>query len=660
MKKSSRISTLAGLLVISFAFAGGISAGVAAMPDGWAANAGWEEVGAGSATGGGISDNSGRSLLPDLEIAADGLPIIAWMDDSSGDEEVYIKRWTGSAWVEIGSGSASGAGVSNASGYSGGPSLAITSEGVPIVAWNQVIAGKGEIYVRYWNRFSWVEMGVGSASGSGVSQNGNAWDGKIAVGPDDIPVVAYVTNIGGEQVIHVRRWNGTSWGEMGSGSATGGGLINPGGYTWSYSLAITPDNRPIIAWQDYAATDTEIFARIWNGSSWVGIGSSTSSGGISNNGGSSFGASVAVGQDNLPVIVWSDESSGNSEIYARRWNGSVWNELGDGSASGGGISNTSTPSYNATLTITPDNSPIVAWREEISSTNSQIFVRHWNGSAWVEMGSGSASAGGISDVIGIKYSPTIGSGPDNRAMVAWADESSGDFEIYTRHSPQPPVACYRLTSTHTGNGSNPAASPTNSAGCAAGQYIAGQQITLTAAPAAGWRVTGWSGTANDASTATTNSLTMPTADHTVGVIYGAIPVTSQRALVPLVVHVPVPACWPGPHETEPNDDNQTADGPLCSDRTYTGDPNDQWDVFFFDTRRAGPIAVRLENHNGGGVQLSLHDSAFNLITRDFDPSGGFRIDLANQPANRYFIVVHTATPKPGSGERYSLRATFTE
>ena len=82
--------------------------------------------------------------------------------------------------------------------------------------------------------------------------------------------------------------------------------------------------------------------------------------------------------------------------------------------------------------------------------------------------------------------------------------------------------CYTLSIGHTGNGSNPTASPTNSTGCSTGEYAAGENISLSgAAPDTGWEISGWTGTDDDASTASTNSLTMPASDHTASVDYKA-------------------------------------------------------------------------------------------------------------------------------------------
>lgn len=83
--------------------------------------------------------------------------------------------------------------------------------------------------------------------------------------------------------------------------------------------------------------------------------------------------------------------------------------------------------------------------------------------------------------------------------------------------------CYTLTLSHTGNGTDPVASPANSTGCAVGHYVAGQSISFSgASPESGWQISGWIGTDDDSSTASTNSLTMPAGVHSVSVTYAEI------------------------------------------------------------------------------------------------------------------------------------------
>jgi hypothetical protein len=73
----------------------------------------------------------------------------------------------------------------------------------------------------------------------------------------------------------------------------------------------------------------------------------------------------------------------------------------------------------------------------------------------------------------------------------------------------PPAPCYVLTLTKNGDGAVPTASPTNSDGCPYSQYHPGERITLTGSPGLGNVVTGWGDTDNNQSTATVNTLTMP-------------------------------------------------------------------------------------------------------------------------------------------------------
>ena len=81
--------------------------------------------------------------------------------------------------------------------------------------------------------------------------------------------------------------------------------------------------------------------------------------------------------------------------------------------------------------------------------------------------------------------------------------------------------CYSLTLTRNtaSGGGIPTATPVRSQDCPTGQYIAGEPITLSAAPSSGWTIGSWNGTQNNSSTSTTNTVVMPAANHTAGVNY---------------------------------------------------------------------------------------------------------------------------------------------
>ena len=117
----------------------------------------------GSNTGGGISNTASASERPAMRGN-----VIAWADNSIGNFEIYVRAWNGSAFVEF-AGSASGGGISNNTGMSVNPTVIVDGNGLPVVAWEDNTGGVTTVYLRRFNRNTnaWEELG-GSASKFGV------------------------------------------------------------------------------------------------------------------------------------------------------------------------------------------------------------------------------------------------------------------------------------------------------------------------------------------------------------------------------------------------------------------------------------------------------------------------------------------------------------
>jgi hypothetical protein len=348
-----RLIVLMGLIV-------GSVAALSAAPDETeaVANAGWEEMGVKSASGQGISGSGAVYGAPSVAIGPDNMPVVAWADGSGGDYEIYVRRWNGSAWVEIGDGSASGGGISNNAGSSEEPAVAVGSDGMPVVAWVDNSLDDFEIYLRRWNGSAWVEL-AGSASFGGLSNNTSGSGGpSVVVGNDLMPIVAWSNEAAGlfNREIYVRRWNGSSWIEMGAGSASGGGISNTEGIDRAPSVAIGTDGLPVIAWSyDGPGCCLEIYVKRWNGSAWVQMAGTASLSGDQ--------PSLAINTNGAAIVAWRKLNGyPDTEIYVQSWNGSDWAEMGDGSASGKGISNNSGTSEHPSLAIGPDGTPVIVWR----------------------------------------------------------------------------------------------------------------------------------------------------------------------------------------------------------------------------------------------------------------------------------------------------------
>ncbi len=82
------------------------------------------------------------------------------------------------------------------------------------------------------------------------------------------------------------------------------------------------------------------------------------------------------------------------------------------------------------------------------------------------------------------------------------------------------LACSALVMAHAGNGADPSPSPAGgSMECGGGDYLEGAAVVVTATPDPGWLMERWQGTDHDASTSTTNTVTMPAELHTVTAHY---------------------------------------------------------------------------------------------------------------------------------------------
>ena len=198
------------------------------------------------------------------------------------------------------------------------------------------------------------------------------------------------------------------------------------------------------------------------------------------------------------------------------------------------------------------------------------------------------------------------------------------------------ILCYTLTRVHTGQGGDPVATPNKSAACGTGQYVAGENITLTASPAAGWRVAGWSGTSNDGSTSSSNTLVMPAAVHTARVNYVQQPGDESRAVMPFVIYGLTG--FLGPMESEPNNSITQANGPILLNRTYQGFPNDLSDYYSFDLATPRELTITLTGITGTDPQLHLyHESTSNRV--GYDPDAPYSIAYSAQPGRYYVRVV---------------------
>lgn len=244
-----------------------------------------------------------------MAIAPDGTPYIAWTE---GLKHIYVLHWNGSDWETVGDGSASGSGISNTTGDSRFPFLAISPGGKLFVAW-QYINYDGDylsIYVRSWNGTIWEEVGLGSATGEGISEESNfVTRPSLAISMNEVPYISYIGTNDNESVHTFRnkRWNGIAWELVGDGWQVDNSLRSNAEQP---SIALSTDGFPCVAWSansEYWDT-TDIYIKCWNGADWVKKGDySDSKGGVSNNIGFSVFPDSALAPDGTMYVTWIDD-----------------------------------------------------------------------------------------------------------------------------------------------------------------------------------------------------------------------------------------------------------------------------------------------------------------------------------------------------------------
>ena len=99
--------------------------------------------------------------------------------------------------------------------------------------------------------------------------------------------------------------------------------------------------------------------------------------------------------------------------------------------------------------------------------------------------------------------------------------------VQTTTTPVTVVSCYQLTLSTSGSGTLSANIP-ESSGCSSGEYISGQQLTLTATAGSGYTFNSWSGSFSCSNSQTTCSVTMPSTSASETAAFSVIPPTCYQ------------------------------------------------------------------------------------------------------------------------------------
>lgn len=248
---------------------------------------------------------------------------------------------------------------------------------------------------------------VGAPLNQAFSASGG--ESSITLDAAGHPVVAYTQFNGLYTDLLVKQWDGNDWFEVSAQP----NLIQTFAIE-SPSIAHKDANQFAVAWSELSdpfTNQSDVYVKQYDpvAADWIPLGSVDM---VPNN--SATEPAVALNASNRPMVVWTepDDSSGINQVQVKEWDGTSWVSLGG--------SLNFDPSMHAGLpdiATDPAGNPYVTWTEDnLDGSTQDVFVKHWNGSSWDLIGTGSVdgSADGTE--------PSLAVGPTGEVTLAYIED----------------------------------------------------------------------------------------------------------------------------------------------------------------------------------------------------------------------------------------------
>jgi hypothetical protein len=306
----------------------------------------WQYAGAAAFSDAGVNFTS-------TAVDKNGTVYIAYQDQSTGTQQVTVKKFVSGAWTTVGTEKFSYGEADNIS-------LAIDSaSGTPYVAYSDAATNYGPTVMKF-NGTSWDSVGHNGFSGMQA--------GYISLAVSNgTPYVAYEDNNSAAASVTVSMFNGSTW-----------TVIDTVGFTGSnaslISLAINHSGHLYVGYKDASISNIGITVSTFNGSHWTVLGTA----------GFSVGAvgsvSLAVDNNDNLYAAYSDAGLVNSlgaTVMKYNTGTSIWTSVGLPGF-------TTTEADYLSLKIGPTGTPYVAYSDFVNAGKASVM--QYNGTAWVQTG----------------------------------------------------------------------------------------------------------------------------------------------------------------------------------------------------------------------------------------------------------------------------------
>jgi hypothetical protein len=317
-------------------------------------------------------DKRNFTFEPALATDKNGSIVIAWYEqDASSQNRIYVKRWSGSAWEQLGD--ALNTANDSSADY---PSLAIDYQNRPVLAWHETDAAfNSTINVKLWTGTTWEQVG-GGHGGTTVKVDDGEFP-SLAIMPDDAPVVAYAKN--GD--VFVKLWNGSAWQNWDNAGALDNNAIQLANKP---SLVLLSNDTgtttvPFVAFEEVensSQPSSNIYVKYYDATAaaWKDIDETNDELDIDvAEEARNPSLSLATGS---PLVAWEESKGADRDIHVKVLNGGRWEDLGNDDYAG---QDSSEP------VLLPNNKfgettfviPAVVWRGN-DSAGQNVYLKIYN------------------------------------------------------------------------------------------------------------------------------------------------------------------------------------------------------------------------------------------------------------------------------------------
>jgi hypothetical protein len=255
---------------------------------------------------------------------------------------------------------------------------------------------------------TWQELGTYSAQGEGIASGNVSRIERVVVASDETVYVLW-RGLRFDNRHYLKGWNGSTW-EWIDIPARPDAF-----FTHIHEIAITQNNQLIVVWQWVGRDFAETFVGIWDGHVWQLLGDGpVTTGGVNYH-------LMSIREDEI-YLVWTDQINELPKMNMRVWNGEYWQKKSDLDWFTIETEVRSQP----VMAITPTGILYLAWSEETGlgeATVYDIYVMKWDGNNWIEVNPGSASGGGISNSPQASIDPNLVVTQGESLFVTWREFS---------------------------------------------------------------------------------------------------------------------------------------------------------------------------------------------------------------------------------------------